>query len=451
MRSCNFNLAHVQFALIISTFIFRLIMPGVLNAQAASDTQSSIPAIAMTINLEEALEYARKNSPQLLSARIGSQLAHEDHQQLRASFLPNINYLNQYLYTQGNGTPSGVFIANDGVHVYNSQAVVHQELFFPGRRAEYQQANLAEAIAMARTEIVSRGLIATVVQAYYSQVVADRRVVSAQKALEDARFFFEITQKQQQGGEVARSDVVKAQLLLFQRERECREAKLSQDKARLALGVLLFADFRRDFKVVDDLPSTRSLPSFEEVQHLASRQNPDLRAAQLALQHEKVGINGARTAYLPSLSFDYFFGINSNQFATRSEGIQRLGSSAQVTLNIPVWNWGSTQSKVRQAQMHFQQAQADLSLTQRQLLANLHSFYLEAQLSQSQLDSLQQSVNSSQESLRLILLRYKAGESTVLEVVDAENTQVQARNALDDGWMRFRSALANLQTLTGAY
>jgi outer membrane protein TolC len=46
-------------------------------------------------------------------------------------------------------------------------------------------------------------------------------------------------------------------------------------------------------------------------------------------------------------------------------------------------------------------------------------------------------------------LRYQGGESTVLEVVDAQNTLTQARNAYSDGVVRYRAALAGLQTLTG--
>jgi len=55
------------------------------------------------------------------------------------------------------------------------------------------------------------------------------------------------------------------------------------------------------------------------------------------------------------------------------------------------------------------------------------------------------------DSLRLTNLRYQAGESTVLEIVDAQNTLTQARNAYDDGQIRYRIAIANLQTLTGSF
>ncbi|MEO8726388.1 MAG: TolC family protein [Acidobacteriaceae bacterium] len=46
-------------------------------------------------------------------------------------------------------------------------------------------------------------------------------------------------------------------------------------------------------------------------------------------------------------------------------------------------------------------------------------------------------------------MRYKAGDATVLEVVDAQNTVTLSRSNRDDGELRYRVALANLQTLTG--
>jgi outer membrane protein TolC len=55
------------------------------------------------------------------------------------------------------------------------------------------------------------------------------------------------------------------------------------------------------------------------------------------------------------------------------------------------------------------------------------------------------------ESLRLTLLGYQAGEATALEVVDAQTTLVEARNAVGDGLLRNRLAVANLQTLTGTF
>jgi outer membrane protein TolC len=410
------------------------------------------PAGGLTLTLEDALGRARKVAQQYQSAVITAELAHEDRVQAKAALLPTLNWFNQYIYTQGNGTPSGVFVPNDGVHIYANYALVHGDVIAPGKRADYQRAIAAEAAARAKADIAVRGLTVTVVQNYYTLLAAQRKYAHAQQSLQEARQFEEITRKLEAGGEAAHSDVVKAQIQLAQRERDAQDAQLAIERSRIGFGVMLFADYTQRFSVEDNLATAPALPVRAHVDELARRNNPDIRAAQATLTQEEYEVRSAKAAYLPSLTFDYFYGIDANQYAIWNREHQRnLGSVAQGTLNIPVWNWGATRSKVRQGELRLRQARMDLSLAQRQLLANLDTFYLEAQAAGAQLESLKRSADLSAESLRLTLLRYEAGEVTVLEVVDAQSTLAQARNAYDDGLVRYRVGLASLQTLTGAF
>ena len=55
-----------------------------------------------------------------------------------------------------------------------------------------------------------------------------------------------------------------------------------------------------------------------------------------------------------------------------------IWGTAAATLQLPIWNWGAGYSKVKQADLRRQQAHVELSFAQRQLLANLRSFYEEA-------------------------------------------------------------------------
>src|SRR6476620_1454057 len=70
-------------------------------------------------------------------------------------------------------------------------------------------------------------------------------------------------------------------------------------------------------------------------------------------------------------------------------------------------------------------------------------------LSHNAMAGLQRSAELAAESQRLTTLRYKGGEATVLEVVDSQTAFVQASNNYQDGTVRYKVALANLQTLTG--
>ena len=418
----------------------------------AQNPPPASPPAPLRLTLEDAMERARANSPQILSANIAALLAREDTVQARAARLPGVSSFNQFIYTQPNGTPSGSFVSNDGTHVYNNQAVVHGDIIDLVKRADYHKMQVAEAVAHAKAEIAERGLVATVTENYYAMVSAMRKYANAQQSQQEAEHFLDITRKQESGGEVAHSDSVKAEIQFVGRQRDTSESQLGLDKARIGLAVLLFPDFRQDFTVVDDLDAPRPLPVFSQIQALAGEKSPDIRAAQAAVEQQRWEIKSSRAALLPTLSADYFFGINANQFAINNpEGYRNIGSVVQAQLNIPIWTWGAARSRVKQSELRFQQAKNDLSLTYRQLLANLNSFYLEAVAANSQIASLHHSLDLSADSLKLTLLRYQAGEVSVLEVVDAQTTLVLARNAYDDGMVRYRVALANLQTLTGAF
>jgi outer membrane protein TolC len=75
--------------------------------------------------------------------------------------------------------------------------------------------------------------------------------------------------------------------------------------------------------------------------------------------------------------------------------------------------------------------------------------YAEANTALDELASLNRSAELATESLRLTNLRYKGGEGTVLEVIDGQNSLLAADSAYQDGAIRYFTALAHLQTLTG--
>ena len=81
---------------------------GCNAALAQTPAPASAPAAALSIDLASALRMAREYNQQFLAAGLAVNLAREDRIQAKAAFLPTVNILNQHIYTEGNGTPSGV-------------------------------------------------------------------------------------------------------------------------------------------------------------------------------------------------------------------------------------------------------------------------------------------------------------------------------------------------------
>lgn len=439
--------------------------------------QQTVPVIAQqspstTITLDEAITRARTNEPTYAAAVAAAHNAALDRSIARAGLLPNAVYHNQFLYTEPNHCPlsnkicaanAGVaspvstgsaiiatprFIANNTVHEYVSQGQVNETIGAQQFNA-VSRASASLAIATAELEVARRGLVASVASLFYSASVGNRRVAVVQRALDEAASFTTLTQQRETGREVAHADVVKAQLQQQQRERDLTDAKLNAEKARLDLAVLLFPDPRTDYSVV--VPDTTpSVPARADVEAALAKRNPELQSALANVHLADLNIFAARAAYLPNLALNYTYGIDSSQFAIHAvDGSRNLGYSASATLDIPIWDWFATRDRVRQSEFNRNTARTMLTNTQRKLIATLEENYAEANAAHDQLDSLNISVATASESLRLTRLRYVNGEATVLEVVDAQNSLTTSELAREDGIVRYQTALANLQLLTG--
>ena len=431
-------------------------------AQQGSITPAAGPAppspAAASITLEQAIVRARANEPNFAAAVAASRVSALNLSIARAALLPSAVYHSQMLYTQGGGPTNFFgsaasqsaprFIANNTIHEYTSQAVINETLGLQQVTAA-SRASAADAVAKAELEIARRGLVATVTGSFYQALAADRKVAVARRAAGEAAGFTNLAQQRESAREGAHADVVKAQLQQQQRDRDLADALLGAQKSHLDLGVLLLPDPRTPYTLAPG--SLSPLPTRAEVEDSAMRFNPELNHALAALRVSTLDVTAARAAYLPDLALNFTYGIDAGQFAFNGrDGVKNLGYSASATLDIPVWDWLSTQHRVRQSEILRDAAHTVLTATQRLLIAQLDEFYAEASTARNQLESLDQSVQTAAESLRLTGLRYSAGEATVLEVVDAQNSLTASEISREDGTIRYQVALANLQLLTGA-
>ena len=447
------------------------ILMGLLDSAMVARSQASVPDVAtaapaatsVVITLDEAIRRAQSSDANYTAAVAAGRSAALDPAIARAGMLPTVRLYNQDIYTQPNGlyseggegvqSPDPKFVANDSrPREYIAQGLVDETLSLAGA-AEVRHAEAKAAQAKAEQEIARRGLVSAVTALFYSSLAADRKLSVAARARQEAADFTKLTEEREQARESAHADVVKAELEEQSRSRDLEDAQVAADAARLELGVLLFPDPRTLYT----LSAPESAPPLAPREDIdaAARNNPELKSALEALRASNAEVLAARAAYLPDIRLNVTYGIDANEFAVNgpltASGLsaRNLGYSTTATVNIPVWDWLSTEHKVKQSEIQRQAAQVALTATQRQLIARLDEAYSEAATARDELASLDLSVSTAAESLRLTKLAYTGGEATVLEVVDAQNAYITAQNAREDGRVRYEAARARLQTLTG--
>ena len=440
----------------------KLTAAGLCLLATLAGAQATGPvATVPELTLQQAIARATANEPAFAAARADRDVSRLERTNARAAVLPTATYHNQAIYTQPNGVPtsrigqvtnapSPVFIANNAVREYASLGVFNETLGL-GQVAAIRLADANAARAEAELEIARRGLVSTVVSLYYGVGAGASKLDIAKEALAEADRFVETTEKREAQREVAHADVLKAQLTQQGRQRELLDAEVAAQRARLELAVLLFPDPSTAFTIATPA-APALLPERASVETLARKNNPEIRSAAASLLGSQAASLASRSALLPELNLNFTYGIDATNFGVNGpDGIRNLGYAMSAQLDIPVWDWLSTERRIKISRMREKAAKTALTATQRRAVASLQEFYAEAEAASRQLASFDASVTTARESLRLTELRYLNGESTVLEVVDAQNTLTSAENARIDGNIRYQLALANLQTLTGTF
>ena len=193
------------------------------------------PAQPVVITLDEAIRRAELSDPAYAASSAERGVSALDRSVAVDGLLPSVVYHNQALYTQPNGLlnqagqgaaaqPAPRFIANNAVREYASQASINDALGLAGV-AQVRRADAAAAQSAAELEIARRGLVAGVTGLFYESLAADRKLLVAEQARQEAADFTRLTNQREQAREAAHADVVKAQLEEQQRERELEDAQ----------------------------------------------------------------------------------------------------------------------------------------------------------------------------------------------------------------------------------
>src|SRR5262249_19430769 len=118
---------QIRRTLLVFAMSSSVLLIGLVRAQTAQPNAAA--ATTIRIDLQDALERARKNSTVFNAAVTDAAVSKEDKTQARDALLPSVAYNNSAIYTQGNGPGNQIrFIANNAVHEYISQANVHEAL-----------------------------------------------------------------------------------------------------------------------------------------------------------------------------------------------------------------------------------------------------------------------------------------------------------------------------------
>jgi outer membrane protein len=417
----------------------------------------NIPSSALVnpLALAEALRLANTQASSFQIALLDERIAAEDVRQAQAAFRPKISAPLSYIYTSpALGLPPGEprgpsFVSADGIGVYDAFVNVSGDFDVAGKlRASLARNRALLAAAHAGTDVARRALAQALIDAYYGLALASAQRRAAEGHLAAAEEFEHITSLLLSGGEVAAVDLTRAQLQTLTRRDEFERARTNEEIAAAGLRVLIGYEFTKPLSTTD---LELALPNDSEYQQFIAEdvsRRPEVIQLEQQLRAARQEIKIARADRLPSLSYSINGGFDTDSLKDPRLH-EHTGVSATISLHIPIFDWGESRSRERQAQLRVGIAENERTLALRGFTQQFHAARWQASSAAARIRLAREALVKAQDNLAASISRYRAGEAQIVEVTDAQTTLVEQRSALNQAIFDYQSALARLRQATG--
>ena len=423
---------------------------------ACATLRAQVPAPSPSpLSLDEALRLANTQASSFQTALLNERIAEEDLRQARAAFLPKVSTPLSYIYTSpAHGLPPGEprgpsFISSDGIGVYDAFVNVSGDFDIAGRlRATLAKNRALLAAAHAGADVARRELNQAVIEAYYGLALANAQFRSAESTLAAAQEFERITALLLSGGEVAAVDLTRAQLQTLSRRDELERARAAEAVAAGSLRVFVGYDFSRSISTTD---LTLALPVDSEYRQFKAEdvsRRPEFIQLEQQLRAAQQDIRIAHADRLPSLGYSVNGGFDTDSL-TQPRLKQHSGMSAAISFSLPVFDWGASRSRERQARLRVEVAENERTLALRGFTQQFYAAQAQAANAAARIGLAREGVLKAQDNVTASVARYRAGEAQIVEVTDAQTTLVEQRSALYQAIFDYQTALGRLRQTTG--
>ncbi|MFN2530227.1 MAG: TolC family protein [Pyrinomonadaceae bacterium] len=429
--------------------------PTTASPAATPQQLPSVTPNLSPLSLDQAIQLANAQASAFQQAGINEQIAAEDVRQAEAAFLPRLSAPVDYIYTSPALGLSPAepriqsFIANNAIAEYQALLSVTGDVDVSGRlRATLARNRALLAAARAGTEVARRTLAQAVLESYYGLALASAQRIAAEENLAAAEEFEHTTALLFSGGEIAAVDLTRARQQTNARRDELERAHANEIVAAGALRVLIGYDFLRPLSTSD---LSLTVPEDDQVTRVSAdaiSRRPEFAQFEAERQAAQAEINVARADRRPQLSY-----VVSGGFDTDSLRPPRLkehtGVSAAVNLSIPIFDWGGSKSRERQARLRAQIAESERAIAARTFAEQFYSARAQAQSAATRIRLAQEAIRLAETNLRASIARYRGGEAQIIEVTDAQTALVNARQSLFQASFDYQVALARLEQAAG--
>ncbi len=410
-----------------------------VNAVAEA-RQDTVP----TVTLAEALEQATRLDPDYVRALGQIDNAEWSRRAARLAFIvPAITAgldATKYsvdFFNVGTGQPQSTAV--------NSRLVGSYELFRWGKFTALS-ASKAELEGAEAGELEQRFRTALLVESdFYGVLAAQELTRVSQERLRRAEEQLAVGRARVLSGAAVQSDSLQLVLEVTRARIDLTRQGAALRVSQLQLGRRIGADGPVGAAPADSVPPAELPVALPAAVSEALRQGPQYRVARANERQAEALLRGRRGEYLPTVTLSGGNFTFDSRFFPTARDVQ----SITLTVSLPIWDLGNRQIGIAQARLNRDVARAIRADLERGAARDVTEAYEAYRTARITVDLSGVAVAAATENFRVQDARYRAGATTILELLEAQISLTQAQADLVQANYSTRLALAGLEAILG--
>jgi outer membrane protein len=395
-----------------------------------------------SLTVQEVLSIALKNNPDLNQAHLRIQQAKAATDLSNAAFWPALGFYTEYM--QGDAPSSYLFKTIDQRKLppdvnfndpgwfenYETGLNARMNLFNSGKDyLAVQMAKKDETIANLDRRALENSLIAQVITTFYDALAALEFIEVARESVSTVSEQLRIMQVRFEGGGALKSDVLSLEVRLAQVKEQLLSSENHYQLTLTTLSNLMGLDpaslsEQRDILEKSFLDTPFFPDNYSDGIIFALENRSELAKVRQKLIQSRIGLDSARTGYLPSLDLmaKYYLADPTMRYNT-----DRENWIAAFMFNWDFFSGFATPAAVQKAEaMVKEMLEADRHAV-LSIRTDVKTAYLNLQEAQARYQVAVGTVDSAEESLRLVKNYYLGGSVPVTRFLESELDLNRAR------------------------
>jgi outer membrane protein len=402
----------------------------------------SLPFAAHAEDLLQTYELARASDPQFAAAEAGRLVAREGAVQARAALLPSIGGEASYSLSNSESTGSqalgGQLFASDSESDSTSRQYglnLRQMVYDHSNITRLRSQNALATAGDFQLEAAGDSLITRTATAYFNVLIAMETLAAAEAQETALKKQFDFADKRLEVGLAPITDVHEARAQYDRARANTIVTRNALEDSYRALEEITGKDLRTLKALPQDFqPELPSALDAEGWVRAALDSNPSLKAQEYRLKSAEQNVESARAGHYPTLYLGANYGRargdgdQTNRIANTIADFENESASRSIglTLSVPIFSGGATQSQVRQAIAQRDATGDELEQQKRALVRNTRNAYRTLVAGISEVEARKAAVFSARSAYEASQVGLEVGTRTVLDVLNNQQTLFNA-------------------------